>query len=172
MQIVHESGHVIAALATGGEIRRVVLDPATISRTDFVANPQPHLTVWAGPIGGILLPLCAQMIVAALNRTSASARIATFFLGFCLIANGGYLMFGAFDGVGDCEVMLRCGTSFSMLVITGGAMMVAGFGVWHTLGTLNQYLSHRSFPTTALVLWSMLLATLSVVLCRFFFPDA
>ena len=38
MQAVHELGHVLGAWATGAEVRRVVLSPTTISRTDVVNN--------------------------------------------------------------------------------------------------------------------------------------
>jgi hypothetical protein len=34
MQAAHELGHVIGALATGGQVVQVVLNPLTISRTD------------------------------------------------------------------------------------------------------------------------------------------
>ena len=43
MQAVHELGHVLGALASGGRVARVVLHPLTISRTDLVANPRPAL---------------------------------------------------------------------------------------------------------------------------------
>ena len=57
MMDVHELGHVVGAVATGGRVEKVVLDPLTISRTDVLPNPNPLLVVWAGPIVGVLLPL-------------------------------------------------------------------------------------------------------------------
>ena len=50
MQAIHELGHVVGALATGGSITRVVLHPLQISRTDVLPNPQPGVVVWLGPI--------------------------------------------------------------------------------------------------------------------------
>ena len=41
MQILHECGHVLLGWCTGGEVRRVILHPLTISRTDLDANPFP-----------------------------------------------------------------------------------------------------------------------------------
>ena len=35
MQAVHESGHALGALLSGGRVARVVLHPLTISRTDL-----------------------------------------------------------------------------------------------------------------------------------------
>ncbi|HWE96938.1 MAG TPA: hypothetical protein VG269_23455, partial [Tepidisphaeraceae bacterium] len=54
MMLVHESGHVIGALCTGGRVRRVVWHPAVISRTDVQPNPHPIIEVWAGPVIGSL----------------------------------------------------------------------------------------------------------------------
>ncbi len=54
MMAVHESGHVLAAWATGGTVAKVVLHPLTISRTDLADNPQPLPVVWGGPGFGVM----------------------------------------------------------------------------------------------------------------------
>ena len=46
MMAVHELGHVVGALVTGGVVERVVLHPLTISRTDVSPNPEPSIVVW------------------------------------------------------------------------------------------------------------------------------
>ncbi|WP_139228397.1 hypothetical protein [Planctomicrobium piriforme] len=56
MQIVHESGHVLAAWATGGSVVAVDLHPLHISRTDVRPNPWPRVVIWSGPIWGVLTP--------------------------------------------------------------------------------------------------------------------
>ena len=53
MQAVHESGHVLGALLTGGKIATVVLHPLTISHTELIDNPHPLCVVWAGPLVGV-----------------------------------------------------------------------------------------------------------------------
>ena len=62
MQAVHELGHVLGAVATGGQVTKVVLHPCTISRTDVHPNPHPLLVVWAGPVVGAALPLLAFLV--------------------------------------------------------------------------------------------------------------
>src|SRR5262249_50915142 len=57
MQAVHEFGHVLGVCVTGGGVKKVVLHPLTLSRTEFADNPRPLLVVWAGPLVGISLPL-------------------------------------------------------------------------------------------------------------------
>lgn len=103
MQAAHESGHVLGALVTGGEIAYVVLHPLTISHTEMIDNPHPSLVVWAGPLVGVTLPLVIWGLLATMGVPGA--YVARFFAGFCLIANGAYLGAGSFFGAGTAA---RC----------------------------------------------------------------
>jgi hypothetical protein len=132
MQAVHECGHVLGALLTGGEVRRVVLHPLTISRTDLALNPNPLLVVWAGPVFGVLSPLALWGAVA--NMQMAGSFVFRFFAGFCLIANGAYIAFGSFDQIGDCGEMLRHGSQVWQLWLFGAITMPLGFCLWHRQG--------------------------------------
>lgn len=135
MQSVHELGHVLAARATAGEVRRVVLNPLTISRTDVAPNPRPLLVCWAGPLMGAVLPFIAYL----------SARLARFpqlflfrfFAGFCLIANGVYIGAGAFEGVGDAGDLLRLGMPIGALV--GFGVFTAPWGLWMWHGQRESF---------------------------------
>src|SRR5262245_36776670 len=113
MMIVHEFGHVVGAWLTGGTVAKVVLHPLAISRTDVWPNPHPLVVVAAGPVLGVLFPLIGW----ALARQARLARnyLVRFFAGFCLIANGAYLAFGALDGVGDAGDLLRNGAALWQL---------------------------------------------------------
>ena len=137
MQAVHELGHVLGAWATGGTVVRVVLDPRAISRTDVAPNPAPLAVAWAGPLLGIGIPV---LLAAALKRFASRAcgNYATFFAGFCLVANGAYIGFGSWEGVGDAGDMLRNGSPRWLLVAFGAAACVAGLWMWHTLGRDNR----------------------------------
>jgi hypothetical protein len=120
MQIVHECGHAVGAWLTDGRVVRVVLHPLAISRTDVNPNPVPAVVVWLGPIAGCCLPILTACLLTQLHRCNAMHATAKlwqransmgwFFAGFCLIANGAYLVFGTLDRVGDCGEMLRTGT--------------------------------------------------------------
>ena len=63
MQIIHESGHVLGAILTGGEIRRVVLVPWDLSRTDLIHNPRPLIVCWAGPVIGAIAPVGIWLVM-------------------------------------------------------------------------------------------------------------
>ena len=132
MQAIHELGHVIGALVSGGIVERVVLHPLTISRTDLSHNPQPLLVVWAGPILGCLLPVLLGQI-ARWCHWSLSFLL-RFFAGFCLLANGLYIGIGSFDRVGDCGEMLRHGSSSWLLWVFGAVTAPMGLWLWHGQG--------------------------------------
>ena len=132
MMAVHELGHVLGAMATGGEVERVVLHPLTISRTDLSVNPHPGIVAWAGPLIGILLPLLVFVVFRAARLPGV--YLVRFFAGFCLIANGVYLGIGAFDRVGDAGDLLRHDTPIWYLWLFGMLATPTGLLLWHGLG--------------------------------------
>ncbi|MBX3442744.1 MAG: M50 family metallopeptidase [Planctomyces sp.] len=132
MQQVHELGHVVAGLATGGRIERVVLHPLEISRTDLSANPRPGLVTWAGPALGCLLPLA---LWGAVRRMGCGCEfLLRFFAGFCLIANGAYVGVGSLGGIGDAGDLLRSGSPRWSLWLFGAVCVPSGLALWNGLG--------------------------------------
>lgn len=130
MQQVHEAGHVLGAAVSGGKVERVVLAPWMISRTDLSANPRPLVVVWAGPLCGVLAPLCLWGLLARTNI----AFLTRFFAGFCLVANGAYIGGGSFAEIGDCGEMLRHGAAVWQLWLFGSLTVPAGFTLWNGQG--------------------------------------
>jgi hypothetical protein len=133
MQAVHESGHVLGAWLTGGQVSRVVLHPLTISRTELSHNPHPLVVVWAGPIVGVIAPLLFW--AGASGARLSGAFVLRFFAGFCLLANGLYIGIGSFDRVGDCGEMLRHGSKLWQLWLFGAVTAPTGLWLWHRLGS-------------------------------------
>lgn len=138
MMAVHEFGHVVGALLTGGHVKCVVLHPLSISRTDVSPNPHPAFVVWSGPIIGCLLPWTAALLIP--NRKTTMRNIAAFFAGFCWLTNGAYIAIGSIDSVGDCGEMLRTGTPVWLMVAFGVATIPLGLFQWHRLGSLKKFL--------------------------------
>lgn len=132
MQAVHETGHVLGAWLSGGQVARVILHPLTISRTDLMQNPHPLVVVWAGPIFGCLMPLTLWLVFVFWWLSGAD--LPRFFAGFCLMANGAYIGAGSFDRVGDCGEMLRHGSPIWSLWLFGALTVPAGMALWHRLG--------------------------------------
>jgi hypothetical protein len=132
MQAVHELGHVLGAMLSGGQVAQVVLHPVTISRTDLIKNPRPLVVVWAGPLVGVILPPILWGILAVTRMQGAF--VARFFAGFCLIANGAYIGVGSFVGAGDCGEMLRHGSNAWVLWLFGAVSVPMGLWLWNGLG--------------------------------------
>lgn len=133
MQVVHESGHVLGAIVSGGHVVRVVLHPFAISRTDVSPNPRPLLEVWSGPIWGELTPVAAWLLARRHCRSALTSWL-RFFAGFCLIANGCHLGYGIVEPIGDADELVRLGTSRSVLGLFGLIAVPCGLRLWHGLG--------------------------------------
>lgn len=134
MQAVHEFGHVLHAWASSGTVIRVVLHPLAISRTDVSPNPHPQFVAWGGAVWGCLSPLGLLVVVRWGNRIKTLLWLATFFAGFCLIANGGYLSVGLLGGIGDAGDLLAHGAPAWSLIVFGTVTIPAGLWLWHGLG--------------------------------------
>lgn len=157
MMGIHEAGHVLGALATGGRVDAVVLHPFRISRTDVAPNPHPGVVVWLGPLAGCLLPLAAFFITP--KRAFMPRAILRFFAGFCLISNGVYIAIGARFRVGDCGEMLRTGTPPWVMLAFGAVTIPLGLYLWHTLGSLTRFLKDPSLvpPRVVYLLFAVLI---------------
>ncbi|MBM84084.1 MAG: hypothetical protein CMJ78_26320 [Planctomycetaceae bacterium] len=162
MMIVHELGHVIGAVLTGGHVERVVLHPLAISRTDVLPNPHPGVVVWLGPVLGCLLPWLLMMAIP--KRTDFARSCAQFFAGFCMLANGAYIGLGSFDAIGDCREMRMTGTPQLALMAFGVPMMAAGFFLWHQLGKLSDFIAQPDSvrPRAAYLMLAILLLVIAV----------
>jgi hypothetical protein len=109
MQSVHEIGHVLGPITTGGNVNKVILRPLTISRTDVHPNPHPLFVVWAGTVVGSILPLLAFLLARVLH--APGVFLFRFFAGFCLIANGVYIGITSIQVVAEAGDMLTHGSS-------------------------------------------------------------
>jgi hypothetical protein len=164
MQVVHELGHMLAAWATGSRIAEVKLHPAAISYTLLAPNPQPLVVAWMGPLVGAILPLLASMI--ARRWKLRGWYVLQFFAGFCLVANGAYLIGGAVNNIGDAADLLRHGTPklmiylFAVPAILVGLCLWNGLGAYFGLGPQAKQVDSR----VALVVLLLLLATITIEL--------
>lgn len=132
MQAVHELGHVVGSMLSGGRVAQVILHPATISETRLAANPHPQFVAWMGPIVGVLLPTAA--LLAARVAGWRMCYLFQFFAGFSFVANGAYIAFGSLDGIGDAGDLLRHGAAPVLLWLFGLVTIPTGLWLWHGLG--------------------------------------
>ncbi len=132
MMVVHEAGHMLHLLTTGGSIEQLTLHPLKLSHTLPGVNPHPLITVVGGPLWGVLLPVLVWWIVRRIAPTRS--YLAAFFAGFCLIANGAYLVGDAFLQGGDGREFVQNGTPAWALIVVGLPAIGAGLYVWNGLG--------------------------------------
>jgi hypothetical protein len=132
MMGVHELGHVVHLEITGGSVKKVVLHPLEISRTDPGENPHPLAVAWGGPLWGSLVPLAILLGVRLAARPYV--YLARFFAGFCLIANGGYLAGDALVRGGDGRELIAHGTPPCVLPLVGLPLVAFGLALWNGLG--------------------------------------
>jgi len=130
--VVHEFGHALTAWFTGGSVALMNLHPLKISWTAFARNPHPQLVAWGGPVWGALLPV-VFLATARLVRLPG-LYLFRFFAGFCLVANGLYLLVDSFERGGDGGTLIRTGASQWELLLFGVLTSPLGFWLWHGLG--------------------------------------
>ncbi len=162
MQAVHEGGHVLHAWLSGGSVVRVVLDPREVSHTELGSNPHPLFVAWGGLLWGAALP--ASLLLPTSRSSPQIRQLLRFFAGFCLVANGAYLVAGTMTRAGDPADLMRLGTPPTLLFVAGCLVAAAGLLVWHRLGPMMGFAIHAA-PTvcrTALVLVGLLALHLSV----------
>lgn len=86
MTLTHESGHILGGWLSGAVLVDFDLWPWHLPYSRFAPDPQPLVTLWAGPVLGVLIPVG----LAAASRRDWSWFIAD----FCLLANGSYIAAG------------------------------------------------------------------------------
>lgn len=161
MMSIHELGHVIGAVVSGGKVQCVVLHPLSISRTDVAPNPHPGVVVWSGPILGCVLPLLLWTFFFQ-KRQTVVATIVRFYCGFCLIANGAYIGVGSFDQVGDCKQMLQSGSPPWTLILFGLVTVPCGFAIWHRLGSIQHFWNNPAAVPSKLAIRALAAAAMTV----------
>ncbi len=120
MTFTHELGHIMGGVCCGGKLQAADLWPWHLPYSIFEPDPRPLVTLWCGPLIGVLLPMALAVI---LRR-----EWAWFIAHFCIIANGSYLAAAWFSGDRylDTPKLLEHGASpiaitlYCLLTIVGG----------------------------------------------------
>ncbi len=105
MTFTHEAGHLVGGWFCGGTLLAADLLPWHMPYSIFSPDPKPLVTLWSGPILGVLVPLLAALVI----RREGMWFIAH----FCLLANGTYLASAWWSGDPylDAPKLLKHGAS-------------------------------------------------------------
>lgn len=120
MTFTHEVGHIIGGWYSGGTLITADLLPWHLPYSIFNPNPMPLVTLWSGPILGVLIPLATAVVI----RRESSWFVAN----FCLLANGTYiaLAWSSSDQYLDTPQLLENGAH--PVTILGYCVLTIGFG--------------------------------------------
>lgn len=83
MTFTHEMGHIFGGWLCGGTLKDADLLPWHLPYSIFDPDPIPLITLWCGPILGVVVPLALAMTVRR--------RWMWFIANFCIVANGAYI---------------------------------------------------------------------------------
>lgn len=122
MTVTHELGHIVGGTLSGGTLVDANLLPWHLPYSIFKPDPNPLVTLWCGPILGVLMPFA----IAILLRRDWM----WFAFDFCLIANGMYIGTAWFfnDRYLDTPQLLEHGTQPILILIYCG--ITIGIGYW------------------------------------------
>lgn len=104
MTTTHECGHLIGGWLGGATLVEADLWPWHLPQSMHAPDPHPLLTLWSGPLLGVLIPCTIAML---LRRNWM-----WLFANFCLLANGLYLALAwlSGDNLLDTARLLHAGT--------------------------------------------------------------
>lgn len=163
MQWTHELGHILAGLASGATIDRVILDPRTFSMTQFHSTPHPLIAAWGGPILGVVIGAGIPLLLTrALLRFRFSLRIVA---AFVLLANGLYIGLGAAYPVGDAHSLIMFGAHRWLLAIFGIVCIVPARIILSPLLRKQIQPSSNAEPVPYVIM-AITLATIGLIMFR------
>lgn len=109
---VHEFGHGLGAILSGGSFERMFLTPgfSGLAHT-FTGSPTERIIVL---LGGLLGPAIAGGFLLILSRRFGQSRIALFILSAALFAT----------------LVLWAGNNFTRITVLGFAVVITGIAIW------------------------------------------
>ena len=123
MTFTHEMGHILGGWCCGGTLADADLLPWRLPYSFFKPDPHPLITLWCGPILGIITPLT---IAALINRMPY-----WFIAYFCMLANGVYIAAGWFSGdsyLDTTQLFAHGASRWSVLVYCAVSITVGYLG--------------------------------------------
>jgi hypothetical protein len=133
MVMTHELGHIVAGYCCGGTLVSADLRPWHLPYSIFDPDPRPLVTVWCGPILGVLVPLGIALLL--------SQKWMWFIANFCMIANGAYIATAWLtkDHYLDTSKLLEHGASPMSIAVY--CVLTIGFGYFGFRQSCIDYLS-------------------------------
>ncbi len=122
MLFTHEMGHIVGGWCSGGKLVSADLIPWHLPHSLFAPDPYPLVTLWSGPILGVVVPLTVAILI---NRDPI-----WFVAHFCLLANGLYLAMAWISGDRHLDTPRLLEQGASRISIGLYCLLTIGFGYY------------------------------------------
>ncbi len=120
MTFTHELGHVVAGWCCGGTLRTAELLPWHLPYSIFDPDPNPLVTLWCGPLLGVVVPLGFALV---------TRRGGVWFISyFCMLANGVYIATAWVSGDRYLDTTRLLDHGASPVTIAIYCVLTIGFG--------------------------------------------
>lgn len=136
MTFTHEMGHIIGGTCCGGTLRSADLWPWHLPYSHFQPDPFPLVTLWAGLLIGVSVPVLLAVIVRS--------NWMWFIANFCVLANGAYIATAYFSGNRYLDTTKLLEHGASPLSIAAYCLITIGFGY---VGFRRSCISALTAPT-------------------------
>lgn len=120
MTFTHEMGHILGGWCGGGRLQSADLAPWRLPYSMFDPDPRPLVTLWCGPVLGVVVPLG----VAGLLRRDWAWFIAN----FCVLANGAYLATAWWTGDRFLDTARLLEHGASRIALASYCVVTIGYG--------------------------------------------
>ena len=132
MAFTHEVGHLVGGHLAGATLQSASLWPWQLPYSIFSPDPRPLVTLWAGPVLGVIVPVVAAW---AIRR-----RTAWFIANFCLLANGTYLALGWVSGDSHLDTARLLANGASPFTISTFCLISIMSGYWRLRASIIEML--------------------------------
>jgi hypothetical protein len=120
MVTTHELGHIVSGCCLGATLDDFDIRPWRLQYSLFSSDSHPLLTLWGGPVLGVLAPLAVAMLF--------STPEIWFVADFCLLANGVYLALAWIAGDSHLDTPRILQHGGSPVVVAIFCMITIGIG--------------------------------------------
>ncbi len=121
MTWAHEIGHLLGGWIGGATLIDFELAPWRLPYSLHQPDPNPLMTLWAGPLLGVAIPGALAVVIRR--------QWATFIADFCLLANGSYLALAWVSGDPhlDTPRLLAAGSHLATISVFCGITICLGY---------------------------------------------
>jgi hypothetical protein len=160
--IVHELGHALTVIATGGKFGFIEVTPFSWSYAHYIFAPEPMATSWGGILWSVIFGLLAFFVPwVAKSRLSFIGVLLAI---SSLAGEGTYLLVGTVFHVGDPASLLGQGVPPLALIVIGSLLLLLCFPLILPLGTLLDVGKGKNKLMTTVAVVSPIMAYLLAML--------